>query len=50
MGYIYYVRHGETTWNVANKVCGQESVLQTVMEMENLPFKFAREFSICWMN
>lgn len=26
MGYIYYVRHGETTWNVANKVCGQIDV------------------------
>lgn len=22
MGYVYYVRHGETVWNTENKVCG----------------------------
>ena len=22
MGYVYFVRHGETVWNVENKICG----------------------------
>ena len=22
MGYLYFVRHGETVWNVENKICG----------------------------
>ena len=26
MGYFYYVRHGETTWNVADKICGMTDV------------------------
>lgn len=23
MGHLYFVRHGETVWNVENKICGQ---------------------------
>ena len=22
MGHLYFVRHGETVWNVENKICG----------------------------
>ena len=26
MGSIYFVRHGETVWNVENKVCGATDI------------------------
>lgn len=26
MGHFYFVRHGQTTWNVANKICGTTDV------------------------
>lgn len=26
MGHVYFVRHGQTTWNVANKICGSTDV------------------------
>lgn len=26
MGHLYFIRHGETVWNVANKICGSEDV------------------------
>ncbi|MCQ2501619.1 MAG: histidine phosphatase family protein, partial [Lachnospiraceae bacterium] len=26
MGHFYFVRHGQTTWNVANKICGSTDV------------------------
>lgn len=26
MGYIYFVRHGQTVWNVANKICGATDI------------------------
>lgn len=26
MGHFYFVRHGETTWNVADKICGATDV------------------------
>ena len=22
MGHFYFIRHGQTVWNVANKICG----------------------------
>ena len=26
MGYIYFVRHGQTVWNVENKICGATDI------------------------
>lgn len=26
MGHFYFIRHGQTTWNVANKICGSTDV------------------------
>ena len=26
MGYFYFVRHGQTVWNVANKICGATDI------------------------
>lgn len=29
MGYLYFVRHGQTVWNVENKICGAMDVALT---------------------
>ena len=29
MGYFYFVRHGETVWNVENKICGATDIALT---------------------
>lgn len=29
MGYVYYVRHGQTIWNVENKICGATDIALT---------------------
>lgn len=29
MGYIYFVRHGQTVWNVENKICGATDIALT---------------------
>ena len=29
MGYLYFVRHGESVWNVENKICGATDVSLT---------------------
>ena len=29
MGYFYFVRHGQTVWNVENKICGQTDIALT---------------------
>lgn len=29
MGYFYYVRHGQTIWNVENKICGATDIALT---------------------
>ena len=29
MGYLYFVRHGQTVWNVENKICGATDVALT---------------------
>ena len=26
MGCVYFVRHGETVWNVENKICGSTDI------------------------
>ena len=26
MGYIYFTRHGQTVWNVENKICGATDI------------------------
>ena len=26
MGHIYFVRHGQSLWNVANKICGATDI------------------------
>ena len=26
MGYIYFARHGQTVWNVENKICGSTDI------------------------
>ena len=30
MGHFYFVRHGETVWNVENKICGATDIALTV--------------------
>jgi len=34
MGIIYFTRHGQTTWNVANKICGATDVELTELGHE----------------
>ncbi len=29
MGTVYFVRHGETIWNVENKICGATDIALT---------------------
>ena len=29
MGYLYFVRHGQTIWNVENKICGATDIALT---------------------
>ena len=29
MGHLYFVRHGETVWNVENKICGATDIALT---------------------
>ena len=26
MGHLYFIRHGQTVWNVANKICGATDI------------------------
>ena len=26
MGHFYFIRHGQTVWNVANKICGATDI------------------------
>ena len=26
MGHLYFIRHGETVWNVENKICGATDI------------------------
>lgn len=34
MGYIYFVRHGQTVWNVENKICGATDIALTELGHE----------------
>ena len=38
MGYLYFTRHGQTVWNVENKICGA-----TDIELTELGHKQAME-------
>ena len=29
MGYLYFTRHGQTIWNVENKICGATDIALT---------------------
>ena len=29
MGHLYFVRHGQTVWNVENKICGATDIALT---------------------
>ena len=29
MGHVYFVRHGQTVWNVENKICGATDIQLT---------------------
>ncbi len=29
MSYVYFVRHGQTIWNVENKICGATDIALT---------------------
>ena len=29
MGHIYFIRHGQTVWNVENKICGATDIALT---------------------
>ena len=31
MGHFYFIRHGQTTWNIENKICGATDVPLTVL-------------------
>ncbi|HBB71526.1 MAG TPA: histidine phosphatase family protein [Ruminococcus sp.] len=47
MAYIYFTRHGQTTWNVANKICGATDVPLTEAgreQAEKLGEIIAREY------
>jgi len=43
MGYLYFVRHGESVWNVADKICGQTDVPLTEKGHEQA-IETARQF------
>lgn len=34
MGHFYYVRHGQTVWNVENKICGATDIPLTPLGYE----------------
>ena len=34
MGYFYFARHGQTVWNVANKICGATDIELTEKGVE----------------
>ena len=42
MGHFYFIRHGETVWNVENKICGATDIARIVesyfREMDNEAF------------
>ena len=40
MGHFYFVRHGQTVWNVENKICGAADIALT--ERGNNDRHFAR--------
>ena len=29
MGHFYFIRHGQTVWNVENKICGETDIALT---------------------
>ena len=37
MGHFYFVRHGQTVWNVENKICGATDSPLTEYGREQLP-------------
>ena len=37
MGHFYFIRHGQTVWNVANKICGATDIELTEKEADFLP-------------
>lgn len=43
MGHMYFVRHGQTVWNVENKICGSTDIDLTEKVMNRL-LKRARKF------
>lgn len=34
MGHIYFARHGQTIWNVENKICGATDIALTALGHE----------------
>lgn len=43
MGHMYFVRHGQTVWNVENKICGSTDIDLTEKVMNRL-LKRVRKF------
>ena len=50
MGHFYFVRHGQTIWNVENKICGATDIAltefghqQAVETGEKIPRWFVRQ-------
>ena len=36
MGHFYFVRHGQTIWNVENKICGATDIALTVQSSSRM--------------
>lgn len=46
MGHLYFVRHGQTVWNVENKICGATDIelrepLKTRLKIFHFPLIFS---------
>lgn len=37
MAHIYFVRHGQTVWNVENKICGAADTAESIAEIIGVP-------------
>ena len=49
MGKIYFVRHGESEWNVTDQICGQTDVPLTEKDISRRrkPEKYCGEWDFC---
>ena len=43
MGHFYFVRHGQTVWNVEGKICGATDIALTQLGHEQAIEKYGKE-------